>query len=104
MPRLIFSVSVGGAFGAIWVRPGMPVSSAWTMSVRFVSGTFRPGNSALMTLASSGESTYLPKFFRSSDGCVRVEEVLLPQRDDDLVDERVAEAADLHLALARACA
>ena len=69
-PRLIFSVSVGGAPGAIWVRPGMPVSSACTMSVRLFSGTLSPGNRMLMTLASSGESTYLPKFFRSSDGWV----------------------------------
>ena len=72
VPRLIFSVSVGGASGAICVRPGMPVRSAWTMSVRSVSGTLRPGNRMFMTFASSGSSTYLPKCFRSSEGWVRL--------------------------------
>ena len=71
-------MSVGGAFGAICVRPGMPVSSAWTMSVRSFSGTLSPGNRMLMTLASSGESTYLPKFFRSSLGCVALKKSFLP--------------------------
>ena len=96
-PRLIFSVSVGGAFGAIWVSPGMPVSSAWTMSVRSFSGTFSPGNSTLMTLASCGDSDVLAEVLQVVAGLRRVEEVLLPQRDHDLVDQRVAEAADLDL-------
>ena len=98
VPRLILSVSVGGASLAICVSPGMPVSSAWTMSVRFSSGTLRPGKRMLMTFASSGETTYLPKFFRSSAGWVAVVAVLLAQRDHDLVDERVAEAAHLDAA------
>src|SRR4051794_22562306 len=42
-PRLIFSVSAAAGLEPILVSPGIPVSSAVTMSVRLVSGTFSPG-------------------------------------------------------------
>src|SRR4051794_13725759 len=41
-------------------------------------GTFRPGYRMLMTFASSGESTYLPKFFRSFEGCVALKKSFFP--------------------------
>ena len=64
-------MSAGAGFDPIWVRPGMPVSSAWTMSVRLVS--FTPSlNRAFSSRAGSGLSAYVPKFFRSSAGDVRL--------------------------------
>ena len=57
--------------------PGCPSAAPATMSVRSVSGTFRPGNRTLMTFASSGLTTYLPKFLASSRRLRRVEHVLL---------------------------
>ena len=96
-PRLIFSVSVGGAPGAIWVRPGNAGEQRLHDVRAVVLGHLTPGNRALMTFASSGESTYLPKFFRSSDGWVALNWSFWPDRDDHLVDQRVAEAADLAL-------
>src|SRR4051794_9006367 len=54
-PRLTFSVSAGAGLWPIWVSPGTPVSSAWTMSVRLVSLT--PSlNRALSRRAGSGFS------------------------------------------------
>ena len=48
------------------------------MSVRSVSGTLRPGYRMLMTLASSGETTYLPKFAPSSAGSVALKKSFFP--------------------------
>ena len=49
------AAAAAAGFDPIWVRPGTPVSSAWTMSVRFVSLT--PSlNRALSRRATSGFS------------------------------------------------
>ena len=80
-PRLSLSVSAAAGLRPIWVRPGTPVSSAWTMSVRLVSLTPR-SNRALRSRAGSGFSAYVPKFFASFAGRRRVELVLLADRDD----------------------
>ena len=79
----------------IWVSPGTPVSSAWTMSVRSVSLTPRP-NRAFSSFAGSGASARAPKFAASFAGEVALYLSFLPIGMIDLVDQRVAEAADLH--------
>ena len=64
------------------------------MSVRLVSLTPRL-NRALSRRAGSGLRAYLPKFARSSAGDVRLNLSFCADRDDDLVDQRVAEAGHL---------
>jgi hypothetical protein len=66
-PRLSFSVSAAAGSELIYVTPGIPVNSAWTMSVRFFSGQPRL-NSPLIALTSSGSSAYSPNLSPSSNG------------------------------------
>jgi hypothetical protein len=58
-PRFSFSVSTGTGLFVCWLRPGRPCRSAWTMSVRSVSGA-PMSNRAFRIFASSGSTTYLP--------------------------------------------
>ena len=60
-PRLSLIVSTAGGpwIPRCWLRSGMPWSSACTMSVRSSSGA-PTLNSAFITAASSGFTTYLP--------------------------------------------
>ena len=64
-------MSAGAGSLPICVTPGIPVSSACTMSVRFVSLIPRL-SSWFSAAAGNGLRTYLPKLRRSSCGCVRL--------------------------------
>ena len=67
------------------------------MSVRFVVGaTFDPRTSALMSAASSGVSGVLAEQHRVDFGRRAAVEVLVLDRDEAFVEERVALARDLH--------
>ena len=102
VPRLTLIVSTaGGPFTPLcWFSPGMPWRTAWTMSVRLSSGA-----PDVEQRVQHRRELRLHDVLAVQRGvAVRrrpVELVLLPERDDDLVHQRVAEPGDLHPAAAR---
>ena len=84
-PRLIFSVSAGAGLLPICVTPGMPVSSAWTMSVRLV--LLDAEVEQLVQRRGRERREHVLAEVRRSAGRLRaVELVLERERDHQLVD------------------
>ena len=77
-----------------WFSPGMPVRKIVTRSLRGVGGDWMP-KSAESSFGTSGSVTK-PQRGGVAGRLERVERVLGAARDDDLVDERLAEPRHLH--------